>query len=567
MKVFVSYSSHDGAAVRSLAGDLERARLQVWYDLDLGGGESWWGKILEQIRDCTVFVFALSDKSLRSKPCRAELLYAKALDLPILPVQIGAVSTYRTDPIFATQLIDYRDSTKDSGIALVSALHDSATRRAELPDPLPEPPAIPYEYLLRLGADIRGSADLSPTEQAAIVFELRTALGDEDDTDVCEDIRDLLRSLRARRDVAYSIVQEIDTILAQADDGRASATAETPDTTVATPTDTTTERSHHTATPVARDMSGPTSWNWTRGRIVTLAAAIAVVAIAVPLVVLLSGRSSSPVHGPARPAPLGAAGPAPPQQIELLATHDELNRVAVDAAGNAYVTDDTTKQVLKLAAGPTTPITPTTVPFGNIDFPASVAVDGGGTIYVSDRGGGARVLKLAPGASAPDAIPVKAPAGLAVDNAGTIYVSSVFAPNPGPPPQVLKLPPGGAAQVVLPFAGIDKPLGVAIDAAGAVYVSDLGTNRVLKLPPGAPASTELPFSGLDRPWGVAVDPAGAVYVSDMGGRRVVKLAAGSTIPTEVPFRGLNGPKGVAVGPDGSVFVVDTGGRVLKLPPR
>ena len=202
MKVFVSYSTHDAVAVRRLAGDLRRARVQVWYDLDLGGGESWWVSILEQIRESEVFVFALSDDSLRSKPCRSELDYAKALGLPILPVQIGPVSTYRTDPIFATQLIDYRDATTHSGIELISALHESAARRAELPDPLPEPPAIPYEYLLRLGADIRSSTDLAAQSQAAMVFELRTALDDEDDAEVKDDIRDLLRTLRARRDSA-----------------------------------------------------------------------------------------------------------------------------------------------------------------------------------------------------------------------------------------------------------------------------------------------------------------------------------------------------------------------------
>ena len=151
MKVFVSYSSRDGALVRSLAADLERARVHVWYDVDLGGGESWWLKILEQIRECTVFMFALSDSALRSEPCRAELEYARALELPILPVQIGEVSTYRTDPIFATQLIDYRDSTRDTGIALISALHESATRRGDLPDPPPEPPTTPYEYRFSAG--------------------------------------------------------------------------------------------------------------------------------------------------------------------------------------------------------------------------------------------------------------------------------------------------------------------------------------------------------------------------------------------------------------------------------
>jgi serine/threonine kinase PknH len=215
VKIFISYSSHDDVAVRSLAADLQRARQQVWLDQDLGGGEVWWAEILEQIRACTVFVFALSNNSLYSTPCRTELDYAKELGLPILPVQIGEVSSYRTDPIFSMQFVEYRDTTKNSVIDLVSALHERAIRRAELPDPLPEPPPIPYEYLQRLGASIHGGAPLSPEAQAAMVFELRTALQEEEEYSVRDDIKSLLRALRGRRDVIYAIVRDIDSVLDQ----------------------------------------------------------------------------------------------------------------------------------------------------------------------------------------------------------------------------------------------------------------------------------------------------------------------------------------------------------------
>jgi|ERR1700682_1754380 len=80
MKVFISYSRHDEGAVRALVGDLQRARVQVWLDEDLGGGESWWRDILGQILTCEVFIVALSDHSLDSKPCQAELRYAQDLN-------------------------------------------------------------------------------------------------------------------------------------------------------------------------------------------------------------------------------------------------------------------------------------------------------------------------------------------------------------------------------------------------------------------------------------------------------------------------------------------------------
>jgi serine/threonine kinase PknH len=171
-----------------------------------------WAAIVEQIRDCSVFAFALSDKSLKSKPCRAEVDYATALTLPVLPVQIGAVKSYRTDTLFSKQYVDYRDSTKNRIIDLVSVLRKLSGQRGELPVPLPEAPQIPYEYLQRLGAAIRGSADLGRSAQAAIVSELRSALDVEEDDTVRADIRELMQLLRDRTDVVYPIVKEIDSI-------------------------------------------------------------------------------------------------------------------------------------------------------------------------------------------------------------------------------------------------------------------------------------------------------------------------------------------------------------------
>lgn len=213
MKVFISYSRHDERAVTSLVGDLQRARVEVWLDEQLGGGESWWTAILEEIRGCAVFLFALSDRSLFSKPCRAELGYAQDLGLPILPVQIGDITSYRADPIFNMQLIDYRQPTAAAGFALMGALNEHAAGRVQLPDPLPAAPPIPYEYLQRLGASIHDADTLAPGVQAQTLFELRNALNEETDPTVQADIHNLLAVLGRRSDVTYPIAREIQTIL------------------------------------------------------------------------------------------------------------------------------------------------------------------------------------------------------------------------------------------------------------------------------------------------------------------------------------------------------------------
>ena len=102
---------------------MRRARQQVWFDDELGGGEAWWKEILDQIRSCEVFIVALSNHLLESKPCQAELRYAQALQRPILPVRIGPVDSMRANPLASLQVIDYQNPSVDTGIQLVTAVH------------------------------------------------------------------------------------------------------------------------------------------------------------------------------------------------------------------------------------------------------------------------------------------------------------------------------------------------------------------------------------------------------------------------------------------------------------
>jgi serine/threonine kinase PknH len=84
----------------------------------------------------------------------AELGYARALKLPIIPVRIGAVGNIRATAVADIQVLDYTARTVDAVLALLGAIHTSAAERAPLPDPLPHPPAVPFEYLVRLGSAI-----------------------------------------------------------------------------------------------------------------------------------------------------------------------------------------------------------------------------------------------------------------------------------------------------------------------------------------------------------------------------------------------------------------------------
>ncbi len=77
--IFVSYARKDAALVQALADDLRELGNTVWLDEEVSGGQAWWDHILEQIRNCEVFVFALSPAALESLSCGRESDYAAAL--------------------------------------------------------------------------------------------------------------------------------------------------------------------------------------------------------------------------------------------------------------------------------------------------------------------------------------------------------------------------------------------------------------------------------------------------------------------------------------------------------
>ncbi|OBJ59533.1 sensor domain-containing protein [Mycobacterium sp. 1423905.2] len=225
MALFISYSSQDRSSLDALTTALKRAQQQVWFDQELGGGDSWWNAILEQIRACEVFIVALSNNWLQSKPSQAELRYAQALNRPILPVQVGPVDSVRVNPVSDLQIIDYQNPTVDAGIALVTAIHSLRAKTAPLPEPLPPEPPVPFGYIMRLGNTL-AEKELSPQQQLQLLVELRSGLDEDgDDPSARSDIAQLLRMLRLRHDVTYRTRSEIDNVLAEIDakDGGAEA--------------------------------------------------------------------------------------------------------------------------------------------------------------------------------------------------------------------------------------------------------------------------------------------------------------------------------------------------------
>ncbi len=151
------------------------------------------------------------------------------------------------------------------------------------------------------------------------------------------------------------------------------------------------------------------------------------------------------------------------------------------------------------------------------------------------------------------------PQAVAIDGAGTLYVTDVGTNT------VVEVPQGCAAsscQRTLD-GGFYFPYGITVDGAGNVYVADSSNNRVVELPAGCTSSAcEIAIgTGWNFPYAVAVDNAGNVFVGDFGNRRVERVAAGggaqTTVTTNVLFS-----TGIALDAAGDLFVADPGNQLI-----
>ena len=88
-QIFISYSRKDIDFVRQLAGDLEKAGYDVWWDLtDLRGGDDWPRVIPAAIESSQYIIVVLSPNSAISDWVAKE--YTQALDLrkKIIPIML-----------------------------------------------------------------------------------------------------------------------------------------------------------------------------------------------------------------------------------------------------------------------------------------------------------------------------------------------------------------------------------------------------------------------------------------------------------------------------------------------
>lgn len=306
--------------------------------------------------------------------------------------------------------------------------------------------------------------------------------------------------------------------------------------------------------------------------------------------------------------------------------------IALDSAGNLFIADATDNKIRRVDA--ITNIITTVVGDGNacanptntcgdgaaatsaqLNFPEGIAVDAAGNLYVSDTldqrvrivSGGVITAFAGNGGFCHDSTTtcgdghpatlanLHRPQQVAVDATGNVYIADTADH---------KIRVVNTSGVINLFAGLgvqgfggdngpatgallDLPVGVSVDGSGNVLIADAGNQRVRIVSStgviqtlagggsggdGAAATNAL----LAGPYTITGDSTGNLYIADTGSNRIRKVSGG--IITTVAGTGsvgysgdggpatsamLNGPTSVVVDTLGNIFFADTGNLVVR----
>lgn len=310
-----------------------------------------------------------------------------------------------------------------------------------------------------------------------------------------------------------------------------------------------------TCTPGASNFSGAIDANITTDT-VSCAAAAATVSLFAGSTTMASGNANGTGSAATFSAPAG---------------------VAIDSSGNLYVAEYSNNDIRKITpAGVVTLFagSPTGAP-GNANGtgsaatfhnPTGVAVDAAGNVYVADESNNeirmitpAGVVTTFAGSGTAGnsdgtgtAATFNTPDGIAIDSTGNLWVTD-SGNN-----EIRKITTPGA--VVTTWAGngtaghangsgtsatFSTPTGIAVDSAGNLYVADRGNNEIRKIDSSdvvtlfAGSSTAAAGSAdgtgtaatFNGPFGIATDAAGNVYVADENNQEIRMITPNAAVTT------------------------------------
>lgn len=293
--------------------------------------------------------------------------------------------------------------------------------------------------------------------------------------------------------------------------------------------------------------------------------------------------------------------------------------IAVDAAGNVYVSESNAHTIRKIAPnGTVSTLAGTNGTSGSADGagasarfnnPGALATDRAGNLYVADTENhtirkitpAGVVTTLAGAASqsgSADGTGASArfdyPTGLAIDATDTLYVAEFLGST------IRKLTPAG---VVTTLAGAPRsygstdgagsaarfrgPSGLAVIANGNVVVADSANHVIRQITPAGVVTTLAGTApgGIDAvgtaarfnaPEALVVDAAGNVFVADTSNHAIRKITPAGAVTTLAGTAGSAGsadgsgaaarfrfPRGIAVDASGTVFVADSDNHTVR----
>jgi len=242
-----------------------------------------------------------------------------------------------------------------------------------------------------------------------------------------------------------------------------------------------------------------------------------------------------------------------------------VNGIAVDKAGNVYITDGTYNTVRKITkTGVVTTLAGTPAAVGSTDgtgsaarfhYPFGITVDTAGNLYVSDQSNHT-IRKITP-------------AGVVTTVAGSAGVI-------------------GSADGSGSVARFNYPSGIAIDSASNLFVADAYNHTIRKITPGGSVSTFAGTAGASGiangtgssasftfPYGVAVGGTN-LFVADTWGCTIRKITSAGIVTTmagqpRIPGAAdgtgstaqFNYPYGLSANSTGTIYVADSYNKEIR----
>jgi sugar lactone lactonase YvrE len=229
--------------------------------------------------------------------------------------------------------------------------------------------------------------------------------------------------------------------------------------------------------------------------------------------------------------------------------------VAVDGAGNVYISDSRNGMIKEWSAAAQT--VSTLVSSGLAD-PQGLAVDGAGNVYIADYGHSEiQEWNAADGLVAVVSSGVSFPYGVAVDGSGNIYIA-----DSGDQAGKEWTAATGTLSTLVP-SGMQLPWGAAVDSAGNVYISDSNFSLIKKWSAATQTATTLVATNLNSPTGLAVDGSGNIYIANSDNSQIKLWNASTQKVTTLVSSGLNSAMGVAVDGSNNIYIADTFNNAIK----